>query len=346
MLYDLPEEEIGYIDTCFNIFNDSLNHTATIKNFKIFMFLNAKTKQRLLKYDAEEYCKLKFIFNKPSDSISIKLLQTNYPLDSIVYIKEKSRFNDTIIYWLKETDSLSLLFQVKDGNEYTDTVRIKLKTKTQILKELKDKFNLILKTNINNSSSFPLNKPIQISFSHPLKNYDFSKILITSNKKIIYPDSIVLDENHKNIYIYNKWAEKTQYNLHCDKNIFSDIFNLQNDSFSINFKTKELKDYSTILLKIQAPISGTNIIIQLLDEQNNTLQEKYIEADSIMNIKFDYIEPRKYKFRLILDTNNNKIWDTGNIFKSIQPEKIVNFPEIINVRANWDYDYDWKVIMP
>ena len=53
--------------------------------------------------------------------------------------------------------------------------------------------------------------------------------------------------------------------------------------------------------------------------------------------------PGTYKMRLIFDANDNKIWDTGNMEKGIQPEKIVNYNGTIDIRANWDMEETWEV---
>ena len=40
--------------------------------------------------------------------------------------------------------------------------------------------------------------------------------------------------------------------------------------------------------------------------------------------------------RVIFDLNGNGKWDTGNLLKKIQPEKISYYPALIELRANWE----------
>ena len=55
-----------------------------------------------------------------------------------------------------------------------------------------------------------------------------------------------------------------------------------------------------------------------------------------MTYNFEYIRPGKYTFRLIEDSNNNNIWDTGNYLQKVNPEPVYYFSNEIEVRANWD----------
>ena len=52
-------------------------------------------------------------------------------------------------------------------------------------------------------------------------------------------------------------------------------------------------------------------------------------------ISFNYLIPKKYKIRIIYDTNNNGKWDTGNYLEKKQPEPVQYFPEVQEIRPNW-----------
>ena len=62
----------------------------------------------------------------------------------------------------------------------------------------------------------------------------------------------------------------------------------------------------------------------MIDSNGDVIREfKNVNQDATYN--FDYIRPGKYTFRLIEDTNNNDIWDTGNYLKKIKPETCLLF---------------------
>ena len=72
----------------------------------------------------------------------------------------------------------------------------------------------------------------------------------------------------------------------------------------------------------------------------NVVYENFSEKNK-KNIK--YLLPGTYKARIIMDSNVNKKWDTGDYFKKLQPEKVLYFHEDVIIRANWDTEYFWNI---
>jgi len=62
--------------------------------------------------------------------------------------------------------------------------------------------------------------------------------------------------------------------------------------------------------------------------------KSYSERSSSIN--FDNIDAGKYFIRIIFDENKNKKYDTGNFLMKIKPEKVLYFPDELDVRAGWD----------
>ena len=77
------------------------------------------------------------------------------------------------------------------------------------------------------------------------------------------------------------------------------------------------------------------MIVQLL--QGDKQIAEYIPAMSDTLVKFNLLEPTDYSVRVILDSNQNKVWDTGNYPLKIQPEQVLWFREPIKLRPNWDF---------
>jgi len=76
------------------------------------------------------------------------------------------------------------------------------------------------------------------------------------------------------------------------------------------------------------------VIAEVTNDKNEVISEKIVLNEEV--ITFDYLNPGNYYIRIILDANKNQKWDTGNFLKGIQPEIIKYFPDIIDVRANWE----------
>ena len=60
-------------------------------------------------------------------------------------------------------------------------------------------------------------------------------------------------------------------------------------------------------------------------------------------ITFDYLLPKKYKIRIIYDTNNNGKWDTGDYLKKRQPEMVKFFSKTLELRANFSMNEIIKI---
>ena len=65
-------------------------------------------------------------------------------------------------------------------------------------------------------------------------------------------------------------------------------------------------------------------------------------SDPIKAYRFDGLKPGDYGFRILIDENQNGIWDYGNYLKQLEPEKIVfyvnpdNNGPTVNLIKNWE----------
>jgi len=118
--------------------------------------------------------------------------------------------------------------------------------------------------------------------------------------------------------------------------------------FQLRFRTKSVTDYGTLALKISLPagLSGLlplneQYIVQLIDDKENIYRQVIVVNDT--TLRFEYLQPRIYKLKLIDDANSNGQWDTGNYLQHLKPEKTLYYGTDINVRANWDVDISWNL---
>jgi hypothetical protein len=99
--------------------------------------------------------------------------------------------------------------------------------------------------------------------------------------------------------------------------------------------TRADSDYGTLNVQLENAAEFP-LIVQLVDSRFNVVSEKWIETNS--PVFFDYISPGNYYIRLIEDGNSNKIWDSGNFLERNQPEKVIYYPSILDIRANWSLE--------
>ncbi len=55
------------------------------------------------------------------------------------------------------------------------------------------------------------------------------------------------------------------------------------------------------------------------------------------------LKPDKYYARIVIDTNGNGVWDTGNYAKKRQPEEVYYSPKMYEIMQNWQVEETWNV---
>ena len=122
--------------------------------------------------------------------------------------------------------------------------------------------------------------------------------------------------------------------------VFTGINGRSNDSLKFTFRTLTERDFGSIKITLKGKIGKGDLVLQLLGN-NDVIVDQRLIAEAT-DIKFDYLLPANYRFRLIFDANSNGKWDSGNYPKKLQPEKVLYFPKTIEVRGNWDIEETWE----
>lgn len=350
--YDSDNESIGFISGLVDV--------AEKKNILIEVFQEPVKKLFLKKFLYNSYGKIVFIFNKTADSIRIDPL--NYKFNETDIFLDFSKNKDTITYWFRSNDKDSLILQVKNGNTIIDTVSLKLIKKEDALKNKRSPLKLTLVSGPGGNQNFDLNAEFKISFNNPIDPV-LLKNMLTNDIKLL--EDTILIKDYKDLFysqgplntisIKKKslskggniipdsilFKENRSYHLFILPGTFTDIFGLTNDTLKIDFKTREEKFYGTVKLNLDIPETIGNYIVQLLDEKENLVRESNINKSE--TLFYNYLIPKKYKLKIIYDNNSNHKWDTGNLLKKQQPEKVIYNAEPVNTRPNWDLELEWKI---
>lgn len=91
-------------------------------------------------------------------------------------------------------------------------------------------------------------------------------------------------------------------------------------------------------ITIQVNTNKKDYILQL---QNKGTHKVIQQSISTPKLVAKNIPPSDYEIRVILDTNKNGVWDPGNYYERIEPERIIYYKSVegtrsIPVRANWE----------
>jgi len=254
-----------------------------------------------------------------------------------------------IYYNESVTDSLGLRFIVKDSLQQTLDSLVYVKFETSARKPDKFIANLSQKNGPVNklwSASINFNKPIaavnydsiyfkfdslySLPINHTMlsTNYSNDEYILSLD----FDDILANDSIHRN--------STNQFEFIISKGSFISIENDSVTAIKRNHSFKNPKDFGIISGNIATDFSS--FTIQLVDKNFDVVEEQIINSKDISSYEFRHITPGSYSIRVLVDENNNGLWDPGNIKLKEVPEKIVVFfhPNVnsqkINLRANWE----------
>ena len=151
---------------------------------------------------------------------------------------------------------------------------------------------------------------------------------------LVVPFTTSINDNLDEIDIKFEVSPSDNYRIFILPESIKDIRGVVNDTLEYSVVSQSIEDYGNVYLDIIRN-SESKFILHMINSNGDIIREfNNVSENSTYN--FGYIRPGKYTFRLIEDSNNNNIWDTGNYLRKVQPEPVYYFSNEIEVRANWD----------
>ena len=183
--------------------------------------------------------------------------------------------------------------------------------------DLLKKLNLIFETPIHFNDSFPIT--LCDTLNHPLEGY-------TTQIDSAHPETVVIDY---------PWKSATKYHLIVPKESIRDSLNnrlVKTDT--LKFITKSALSYGSCIIRISGVDEKINQVLQLT--QDDKVKFSYpITKNAIV---IEQLPPGDYSLKLLNDSNNNGIWDTGSYYGKTkkQPETVQLLSTTLNIKANWE----------
>ncbi|PRX56667.1 Ig-like domain-containing protein [Flagellimonas meridianipacifica] len=319
-LFDQRQDKIGFIEDTIIIPTDSI---YLLNLFKEIPDYSASVPSYVAKN------RIIFGYQGVQEEISIESL-TDLP-DSVRTTILKERETDTLNYWLTPTDLDSIIFLVQNKVlDQKDTFTVKTR---------KLELDSLRLTN-SVSGKFGFEEIFSLSANTPIVAVDTSHVEVFVSDSIPYDYGYAVDSVKNQIdFAFEKEPNQT-YKFNFNPGAITDFFGIQNDSLTYRFTTGSYADYGNLRVNLSGTVRYP-MIVQLTNEQGETQREAILEIPT--PVEFNNLEPARYMIRVIFDDNANGIWDTGNYLKKIQPEKVSYYPDIIEVRANWELEQSFII---
>lgn len=320
-MFDQNSDKIGFTTDTITLPTDSI-YALTL--FKEVLDYNISVPNFAAKN------KIIFGYQGTPDNIVIETL-TQLP-DTVRTLITKEPKKDTLNYWFTPFDMDSIVFTITNDFEKTiDTFTVKSRKKVPTDS---------LKLTPNQSGNLSFIDPFYISANTPITAIDGSKINIINKDSLAVSFKTSLDSTENRLNVNFERLPNEEYYMDIFPGAIQDFFNMENDTIAYNLSTKSYADLGNLTVNIDGNVSFP-IIVQLTSDKGEVQREIYVEEQQ--PIVFNYINPTNYRIRVIFDTNKNRKWDTGNYLKKIQPEKVSHYPELIEVRANWELEQTFTI---
>jgi Bacterial Ig-like domain len=316
-----------YLDTL------DLTHNITGVDFSI-QRLNTKPLGLLASRPYGKYFDIGF--NKPITDYDIR----SYPNDEAIYFHQNEPDNIRLYNMDRAPgDTAQLILTAYDSiqTEIIDTIAyyfIDSKIKA-------DAFTYQVSPSV---VEVPAESQVELIFSKPVNSINLDSIyyqLDSINRLNLIDSELTWNSNKTsltwNLNYLNNFTENKIARLNIKPAAFISI---ENDS-----SVQNIKKFNLSSLQESALISGkidTNVpsfIVQIIDASQMTIiSEVYNEK----SFNFKYVNAGNYFIRLIIDTNANGLWDTGNILTKTAPEPAqyyydeFNKTKMITIRKNWE----------
>lgn len=362
------------IDTIWNPLTglvDNIRERARTRFFPndllLSMFNSGKKPQYLLKYERQDSTRLFFKFNAAAESLP-SLDVAGFPALSSLGVIEASEKKDSVVVWLRKDlvamDSLPVITRYlrteEGGNrlvEGTDTLmfvtnRPKVsKKKSNSRKRISAADSIAACTvqfkMVGGSDSRDVFAPIYFESVRPVKDFDLSKVHLLVQKDSIFtpikegwsvslPDSL----QPRRYMVEYPWDYGATYQLAIDSLAATDLMGLPSQGLEQMFSIKKEQDYSSMTFHITGLDADTPAFVELLGGSDKVVRTVPVAQNTAL---FQWLSPGRYYARVVIDANNNGIYDTGDYDALLQPEQAYYYPKTINLKKLWNKEETWDI---
>ena len=371
--FDQPGEEIAFYDSIVvptfelairqdTIWKDTTT-IDTIRTVEYNRFLPDDLVLRLFKEDFQRQYMLRperlqenlfsLKFNAPVNTLpDVKLLNVTAAADW--FYSQVLEGGYAVNYWITDSmvwksDTLQIQVDYLKSDSLnvlcpqTDTIRLVQRRQPERRKRSnRDEPEPIVFLGMQTTVSNHVFDTIAIVFSEPVVDLSKEAFVLEQQQDTLWqPVDFVFRQDSLNAlkyYIERKWMYDESFRLLVDSAQIYSIYGKWNDWQETTFRFNAEDKYGHLYINIMDVSDPA--FVELLDGNDIPIRKAIVKDQGVL---FMNLLPGKYYARLVLDTNENGLWDTGNYAEKRQPEEVFYSESVYVINANWQIEENWTV---
>lgn len=321
-VYDAGKENVGFL-------KDKIVLNKSISGLNINLFPSKKT----VKYTEMKEIPggiLMIFEGKPNE---VKVLSINEKMQE--YKVTHAPKSDSVNIWFDAkkqnvgiTNNENLKFSYDIGKKQ-DTVSVfyRYNTKNEMAVS-NTKGNLL-----------PPNRDFVITSNYVIEKIQPEKWSLVSDSITQNFTAEISKKNPFEIHIKADYKEGKKYSLTVPKETVSSFYETTQKSYRFDFESDKTENYGSLTLSLENP-PVQNFWFQMLSENGEIAYSRYGKESQI---KFISLKPGKYRLRILVDNNENGIWDVADFEAEEFAEDIYIFEKKVEIRPLWEIREKWDL---
>lgn len=294
--------------------------------------------------------KAELVFNSSFNFFDCQMEVINYPEN--LYHSRWER--DTLLIWYNFEALDNPIIKFKFNQVVCDSITLPAKANKNG-KTLQSEKIPSISLGIYNGQSFVTNEVIYLRSNLSITKINADRIFILKNDsqliqpKVNYPEPDLISRRYAN--------EKDKSLLKIsDKALFYGKSQILILPGALTCQTNETNT-DTVKIPLSRPQESESgnisfelsndrphgLLFELRSDNKQLIRSIYMPANiKKQNIKVIGLQPGNYNLSVILDEDGNAGWSQANYFKKSQPEKILQYEQIIRVLPEWEIEVKWK----
>ena len=321
-VYEAGKEKVGFL-------KDKIVLDKNISGLKLNLYPSRK---------AQKYVEMKevpggILMTFEGNPQNVKVLSLNEKLQD--YKVTHTPKSDSVTVWFDAkkqnvgiATSENLKFSYDDGvKQDTVSVFYRLNTKNEMA--------------LSNSKGniLPPNQDFVITSNYFIDNIQPEKWTLVSDSIQQDFTAQISEKNPFEVRIQSQFKEGKKYSLTVPKETVSSFYETIQKSYRFDFESDKTENYGTLVLTLEN--SPEQIFwLQLLSENGNVSYSKYGKES---NLTFRSVKPGKYQIRILVDNNENGIWDSADFLAGEFAEDVYIFEKTVEIRPLWEIREKWNL---